>query len=171
VTWSAAAGAVTYHVLRSTGGDYAEVGTTADLSLTDNTAAANTAYRYAVRAEGAGAIMSEVSVPDLATTTAFTDTTITAFMTKVKAVHLAELLTAVNALRSLAGLTSISFNAPAPAAAAAIKRQHILDLRAGLDEARLTLGLSALVYTDPTITAGSTTVKTAHVTELRAGVN
>jgi hypothetical protein len=172
ITWNAAAGAVSYDVLRSTGGAYAVLGsTTIDTFFNDNTAAANTAYRYAIQAHGAGAITSDISVPDVATTTSFTDPTITALSTKPKAIHLAQLLTVVNSLRSLAGLSPISFTAPAPAALVTVRRQHILDLRVGLDAARAALSMSALTYTDPTLTAGSTRIKAAHITELRAGVN
>jgi hypothetical protein len=173
VTWSAATGATTYDVLRSSGGGvFAEVMTSLiDLTFTDTTAAANTSYLYAVRAHGAGAVVSDLSVPDLATTATFTDPTLTTTVTKMKAVHLTELLTAVNSLRTLAGLTAVSFTLPTPAAAVSIRRQHILDLRTGLDAARAALTLPALVYTDATITAGATTVKAAHVNELRAGVN
>jgi hypothetical protein len=172
VTWNEAAGAVTYDVLRSTGGAFVEIGVpTAELSFTDTSAAANTAYRYAVRARSAGVETSEVSVPDVATTTAFTDPTITISSTKVKTVHFTELLAVVNSLRSLAGLSAADFTGPVPAAAVTVRRQHVIDLRSALDEARVTLGMDALAYTDPTLTAGSTIVKAAHLTELRTGVN
>ncbi|HYK03006.1 MAG TPA: M12 family metallo-peptidase [Thermoanaerobaculia bacterium] len=172
VTWNAAAGAASYDVLRSTGGAFTVLGsTTIDLFFNDNTAAANTAYRYAVQAHGAGVIVSDLSVPDVATTTSFTDPTITALSTTAKVIHFTELLTVINSLRSLAGLSPISFTAPGPAPLETVRRQHILDLRAGLDAARTALGMSALTYTDPTLTAGSTKIKAVHVTELRAGVN
>ena len=89
---------------------------------------------------------------------------------RVKAVHFTELLGAVNAVRALAGQPSIAFTAPAPAASVRIKRQHILDLRNGLNAARSALAMSALTYVDPAIAAGTTGIKSAHVTDLRNGV-
>jgi hypothetical protein len=50
-----------------------------------------------------------------------------------------------------------------------LKRLHIMNLRTSLDAARSALGLPALTYTDPTITAGVTAVKTVHVEQLRNG--
>jgi len=50
-----------------------------------------------------------------------------------------------------------------------IKAVHMTELRSALDAARAAIGLPALVYTDPTITPGSTVIKAAHVTEVRAG--
>ncbi|MGZ8833649.1 MAG: hypothetical protein ACXW19_10705 [Thermoanaerobaculia bacterium] len=43
------------------------------------------------------------------------------------------------------------------------------ELRTALDAARSSIGLPAIVYTDPMITAGSTVMKAVHLTELRAG--
>jgi len=51
-----------------------------------------------------------------------------------------------------------------------VRAHHVTDLRAGLDAARTLIGLSALTYTDPTLTIGATPVKETHVTELRNGV-
>ncbi len=171
ITWDASLNADEYDVWRSAGGgSFALVGSAgANTFFTDATASANTSYRYVVRAATEGEF-STFSDDDVATTVVFTDSTITVDSTKVKAVHMTELLTAVNALRTLAGIGTITFNAPAPASSGTIRRQHLLDLRTGLDTARGVLGLSAIAYTDPTITAGSTTVKAAHVTELRDGV-
>ncbi len=50
-----------------------------------------------------------------------------------------------------------------------IKRVHVTALRTALDAARSAIGLAAISYTDPTITAGVTVMKAAHLTELRAG--
>jgi hypothetical protein len=107
---------------------------------------------------------------DLATTVIFTDPTLTASPTLVKLAHFDELLAAVNAVRTLAGSPSpIAFTLPTPTTSVTVRRQHLLDLRTALDAARSTLSLTALSYTDPTITAGSTAIKAAHITDLRNG--
>ena len=61
------------------------------------------------------------------------------------------------------------FTDPVLGAAMPVLRQHVIDLRTALDAARAALGLPSLVYTDQGITAGSTVIKAAHITELRAG--
>jgi hypothetical protein len=171
ITWNASTTADEYDVWRSAGeGSFALVGNAgASTFFTDATAAASTSYRYVVRAATEGQF-STFSDDDVATTVVFTDPILTVDSTKAKAVHFTQLLTAVNAMRTLAGISPISFTAPAPTNAVTIRRQHLLDLRAGLDAARGVVGLSAIGYTDPTITAGSTTVKVVHITQLRDGV-
>jgi hypothetical protein len=44
------------------------------------------------------------------------------------------------------------------------------DLRTALDAARAAIPLSPLTYTDPTLTAGTTKINAARVTEVRNGV-
>jgi hypothetical protein len=50
-----------------------------------------------------------------------------------------------------------------------IKASQITELRAALNLARSALSLSAISYTDPSLTVGLA-VKSAHVTQLRNGV-
>lgn len=164
VSWASVPSATEYRVYRaSTMGSFVTlVGSTASTTLTDNTAVANTSYQYVVTA-GDGVTFSTNSVADIATTVVFTDSVLTA--ASVKLTHVDELLTAVNALRTLTGLTAISFTAPAPAGGVTVRKTHVDDLRTGVTAARSALGLSTSFA--ETITAASTTVKTSHVTELR----
>lgn len=168
VTWTASAGATSYRVFRSSGGAFTLVGSPVGTTFDDTTAAANTAFLYRVRAFNG--VESVDSNTDLATTVIFIDPTLTVSTTKAKLVHFTELLTAVNAVRTLALLGGISFTVPTPSTSVTIRRQHLLDLRAGLDAARAALTFSALTYTDPTITAESTKIKAVHITELREGL-
>ena len=170
VAWTAAAGATGYHVYRSSGGGtFSQVGTPSASPFSDSTAAPNTAYLYKVRAV-AGSVESTDSNVDLATTVIFTDPALIAGTTLVKTAHLTELLTAVNAVRALAGFGSIAFTTPAPGLNVIVLGAHINDLRNGLNPARSALGLAAQSYTDPTIAAQTTLIKAAHITELRNGV-
>ncbi len=168
ITWTAAVGAASYRVYRSSGGAFTLVGSPVPNSFSDPTAVANTAYLYKVRSfSGSESADSNV---DLATTVIFTDPTLTAGTTTTKLVHFTQLLTAVNAVRTHAALGAASFTAPAPTTAVTVRRQHLLDLRSALDAARSAISLSALTYTDPAITAGTTKIKSAHITDLRNGV-
>jgi hypothetical protein len=169
LSWTAASGATGYEILRSTlGQTFAPIATTAALTYNDTTAVAGTAYLYRVRGTQ-GATTGPASNFDLATAVAFTDPAITA-TTTAKLAHINELLSAVNAVRTLAGLPAIAFVAPAPAASGIVRATHIASLRTGLTAARTALALSTVSYTDPTITT-ATTVKAVHVTQLRNGMS
>ena len=169
ITWTTV-GAQNYEVMRSANGTtFIPAGTTGGTTLTDSSAAANTAYLYKVRALDAATNAGPYSGVDLATTVIFTDDPLNAGAT-VKAVHITQLRTAVNAVHVLAGLGAAAFTDPTiTVGVTPIRRVHIVDLRSALDTARGTIGLSSLIYTDPTITAGTTVIKAAHVTQLRGG--
>jgi len=170
IAWSPVVGAVGYHVYRTANNaTYGLVGSPAGLSYLDTTASPNTAYLYLVRAVDAAAHESANSNKALVTTVIFTDPGLVASSTRIKAAHIEELRTAVNAVRVLAGLGAAAFTDPALSSSIPIRRAHLIELRGGLDGARVPLGLPALTYTDPAITAGSTKMKTAHVIELRQG--
>ncbi|HEX3069491.1 MAG TPA: hypothetical protein VHX14_13050, partial [Thermoanaerobaculia bacterium] len=124
-------------------------------------------YLYQVRAADASTLGSPSSV-DLATTILFTDDPMSAGSTIIKAVHITELRTAVNAVRAAAGLSPTTFT-DASLSGTRPKALHVTELRSALDAARAAIGLSALVYTDPGLAAGGI-VKAAHYRELRAGV-
>ncbi len=169
VTWTAAPGATSYAVYRrSGGGTYSLVGSPSASPFNDSTASANTAYLYKVRGV-AGGVESADSNFDLATTVIFTDPVLSTGG-NLKVAHFTELLTAVNAVRTLAGYAAVAFTAPAPSVGTNILGAHIIDLRNGLNPARSALGLAAPSYTDPTITVGSTGIKPPHITEVRSGV-
>ena len=169
VSWTSTAGATSYNVYRSTGGGvYASAGSTASLSFNDAGRTPNTAYLYKVRAVNGGE--STDSNVDLATTVIFTDDPLSGGTTAVKAAHVTQLRTAVNAVRTLASLGAGSFtDATVTAGVTAVKAVHVINLRTALDVARATLALSALTYTD-SITASATTPEASQFTELRNGV-
>jgi len=111
VSWSAVPGATSYEVTRSTNGTTPTTVTTGGTTLTDPAAAANTAYLYEVRA-AAAATFGPFSAPDLATTVIFTDDPLIAATTIVKAQHVMQLRTAVNAVRVLSGAGAFGFSDP-----------------------------------------------------------
>ena len=164
VSWPAVANATGYQVHRSSGGGtFTQVGTPAGTSFTDSTASAGTAYLYRVRATASGST-GPFSVVDLATTVMFTDPTLTAGISTPKDEHFTQLLTAVNAVRRLGGLATVSFASPAPAAGVTVRQAHLDTLRTALNQARSALSLPTLSY------ATEATIRAAHVTQLRGGV-
>lgn len=171
VTWLPVSGAVQYEVYRSfNGGAYAPAGSTNALALSDSGVSPGIAYFYKVRALDSNSNVSAFSAPDAALTMVFTDDPVVGGVTRIKAVHMEELRTAVNKLRASAGLAPATFSNPPPTAGSAILRVHLTELRTALDAARLQAGLSPMTYSDLTITSNVTAVKAAHVNEVRNGV-
>lgn len=164
VTWNNASGATQFQVWRGN----SLLTTTGLLNFTDNTVSAGTSYVYKVRALDAASRPSSYSTPDVATTIVFTDDPVVAATTAIKATHVTQLRTAVNAMRTAAGLGAASFT-DVSLAGVKVKAVHIQELRTALAAARSVFGLPS-TFTDPTLTATTSTVRGVHVQELRAGV-
>jgi hypothetical protein len=101
----------------------------------------------------------------------FTDDPLLSGVTMVKAVHLEELRTRVNAVRIAHGLGTFSFTDPVlvPGVTEA-RAAHLAELRQALNEAYAAAGQAPPPYTDPLIPAESVVIRPPHVSELRAAV-
>ena len=100
----------------------------------------------------------------------FTDTPLVAGVTPIKAAHIQELRTHVNAVRALRGLAPFDFTDPTLTAGVTVLRAiHISELRTALNEAYMAASLPPPDYTDATLSAGAT-VTVVHIAELRAAV-
>lgn len=162
IGWIAVTGAISYQIDgRAAGGVFVQIGTSPTNSFSDTSATAGSAFLYRVRAVN-GTNISFNSASDLATTVIFMNDPLVAGM-MVKAVHLAELRTAINAVRALAGVGQKSF-ADTTATATTIKAVHVTELRSALDEARATLGFSSVGYSDSSLSG--VVVKVIHLQEL-----
>jgi hypothetical protein len=85
----------------------------------------------------------------------------------MKAAHITELRSAINAARARNALAAAVWTDPTLSAGATmIKAVHILELRTALNQVYTKRGLALPVYTDPTLAAG-TTSKAAHIQQLR----
>jgi hypothetical protein len=168
ITWVGVKG-VTYEVLRTgANGATATVGSSTSGTVTDKTASPNTAYLYRVRAIAPST--SLYSAPDLATTVIFTDPTLTATSTEVKAAHITQLRTAVDAVRALAGLGAGTYTDPTlTVGVTVIQTTHVTDLRSALAAARSLLSLPAVTFATQNITSGLV-ISAAEINELRGGV-
>lgn len=165
ISWLHNGTADSFTVQRRTTGTYTTIGTSMTPAYSDTSVAPDTAYLYRIIAVRSGTV-SNPSDPDLATTTIFTDASLAAG-TIIKAVHVTQLRTAVNAVRASAGLSAATFT-DMDLTGAAAKAVHAQELRTALDAARAALALDSLTYTDPALTAA--TIKRAHLIELREGV-
>jgi hypothetical protein len=168
LSWTPVSGATSYEVWRSSlNSAYSLAGTTIGTTLNDSGLTASRTYLYKVRAMN-GVTPSSFSTPDAATTVVFTDSPLVGGTTKIKAVHITELRTAVNLMRAAAGLSAATFtDSSLIAGTTQFKAVHLTELRTALNAARTAASLPALTYTDTTITANTTTGKAAHLTEIR----
>jgi hypothetical protein len=163
ITWNAVAGATGYQVDRKApGGGFTQIGTPSSNSFSDTSRPAGTSFLYQVRAVGSGG-NSVNSAADLATTVIFTDSPLVAG-TSIKAIHVSELRSGVNAVRALNGQGAFSFTDSA-AAGTIVSAVHVTDLRTALDAARGPLGFSTGGYTDASL--AGVFVKAVHFQELR----
>ncbi|HYI11496.1 MAG TPA: hypothetical protein VEK57_20740 [Thermoanaerobaculia bacterium] len=169
VSWPAVNGAVSYDVHRSSrGGAFIPIAEVVTTSHLDQTVSAGYGYLYRVHAKDEDGNVIAYSRLDLAVPFNYTDPTITAASTRVKLAHFTDLRLAANAARTAAGLSPIAFGAIA--AGQTVQRPRLLEIRTAIDAARAAVGMTAPVYTDPSITAGATIIKRAHIMDLRTAV-
>ena len=181
LNWTAASGATNYRVERKgAGGTFGSIGTTSSTNMIDNGAGSGSAYLYKVcAADGAGNCTSGYSNVVLGATFNFpTDSTLTTIaddpsgttVTSAKLEHITELRTAVNAVRSLAGLSAASWAHPTLTRyVSVISKDDVQELRTKLDEALTALGIQTSVYDDGTLAGApnGTLIKGIHIRQLR----
>ena len=102
---------------------------------------------------------------------AFTDDPLVPGVTPVRAVHLLELRSRIDALRLRAGLPAFGWtDAQVVPGATPARAAHLLELRSALGEAYAAAGRPAPGYSDAVVTAGLTAMRTVQLQELRAAV-
>lgn len=169
LSWSAAAGASSYSVLRSANNAaFSSVTTTSNLFFTDTSVATGTGYRYEILALASGPVSLGFSNVELVVPFAWTDPSL-GIGTKVKAVHLTELRSAINAARAALGWQALTFSGTI-AGGQPVLRSHLIDLRAAADAVRAGSGMAAVSYTDPVVTVGVTRIRASHILDLRAAL-
>lgn len=162
VTWNAVSGATAYQVERKgAGGAWTTIATTYDPAYTD-TVPGGLAFLYRVRATN-GPRTSGPSGANLATSIVFVDDPLTAG-DDIRAPHIWQLRTGIDAVRALAALGAGSFSTMA-AIGSVVQAADVIDARAALGEARTKLGLSNPAYTNDVV-AGAV-VKGVDLQELR----
>ena len=140
VVWSSVLGATSYEVWRAGPSgplplNYTQVGTVNNggTSFTDTTVTANHSYAYKVRAVNSAG-NGPFSPLDVSTTVTFTDDRLVEGVSIIRAAHLAQLRTAVDALRTLANKNPGVYTDPATPGVV-VKAIHILELRTQYDDA------------------------------------
>jgi len=169
LSWSAAAGATSYAVMRSANNvPFSSVATTSNLFYTDTSVVAGTGYRYEILALANGPVSLGYSNVELVVPFAWTDPAL-GIGTNVKAAHFTELRSAINAARAAIGWGAFTFSGTI-AAGQIVLRSHLLDLRSAVDAVRAGAGMASVSYTDPTVTVSVTPIRALHVLDLRAAL-
>jgi len=130
-------------------------------------------YYFVVRAYSTTGLFSAPSneVSGVPGASLFTDNPLTPGLHVMRAVHITELRTRINALRAIRGLPAAVWTDVTPlSGSTAIKAIHLTQLRLALNAVYSALGRTPPTYTDPTLVPGSTVIKVAHIAELRAAV-
>lgn len=180
LAWNPATGVGKYRVERKAAGSaYSSIGTTSATNFTDQAATNGSAYLYRVcAADSSGNCTSGYSNIALGARLNFaTDPALASYFENpaappIRAAHITELRTAIDAVRSLAGLPAASWSNNA-ATRAIIKADDVRELRSNLAEALKKLGLQPAAYSDATIITfaedpkNPTTVRVAQIRELR----
>lgn len=129
-------------------------------------------YYFAVQVYIASGLRSALSdeVTGTPNAASFTDNVLTAGSSTIRAVHISELRTRIDAVRGRLGLAPFAWTDPVlTAGTATLRAQHFIDLRAALAQAYSKAHLTPPSFTDPSLGAG-TTIRVAHVAEIRAAV-
>ncbi|MBP8274119.1 MAG: RHS repeat-associated core domain-containing protein, partial [Acidobacteria bacterium] len=113
-------------------------------------------------------IASEAPVPSPVAPVTFTDDPLVAGTTMVKAVHITQLRTAINAARVVAGLTAATWTDTLTADTTVIKPVHVTELRTALSAVYTALGVTPPTFTDATLPVDTALIKAVHLQELRA---
>ncbi len=172
LTWSEATGgnAVAYYSIQrrnSVTALFNQVGTTSSTSYTDTTVSATATYEYLVIAVDVFGTSFGTSNRDLATTVIYSDDPLAPQGSLIRGVHIDELRSAINSVRTFAGLPGTAWTDPG-LAGLVVKVVHIQELRDSLTFAISNrIGMNPGTYTDPTLTAGVTTIKAVHIDEIR----
>lgn len=137
-------------------------------TYTDSLGTGVHSYLYRVRTVNIFGDMSPPSNLAMGTTITFTDSTLTAGVTEIKAQHIYDLRNAVNAVRALTSMSTGSWTT------ASLEQQivHAVDvqeLRDQLNAALSAVQVSTSNYTDNTLATGAngTLIKKVHIEELR----
>jgi hypothetical protein len=99
----------------------------------------------------------------------FTDDPLTAGLSVIRAVHVAQLRTRIDAVRGRLNLSPYPYADELTAEATIIRAQHLIDLRTALAEAYAAADRTPPAYTDPDLAAGGF-IKAVHIAELRTAL-
>jgi glucose/arabinose dehydrogenase len=101
---------------------------------------------------------------------AFTDDPVVPGTTPIRAVHITELRTRVDALRMRFGLPAFPWTDPSLGAGTVVQAIHVANLRTALQEAYVSAGRAAPEFSDAPLLLHTTLIRAVHLEELRNAV-
>jgi hypothetical protein len=128
-------------------------------------------YYFVVRAYNAFGDSGPSNEVNSLPSTGFSDDPLLSRSHSMKATHITELRTRINALRARAGINLPSFPwTDSTLIGTQIKAIHITELRQALNEAYVVAQRSVPIYTDLVLVPGTTVIQAVHINELRTAV-
>jgi hypothetical protein len=116
-------------------------------------------------------LVALIATPSAAQNTPFTDDPLVQRVTVVKAIHVEELRTRINARRAATGVAVFGFTDPSlSVGVTTVRAVHLTEMRTAISDVYTALGRAVPNFTDPVITPQSTVIKAVHIAELRAAV-
>jgi len=104
-------------------------------------------------------------------TRSFTDDSLVARGTVVKAVHIMEVRATINRIRVARGLSTFAWTDPTLTPGATLVRLvHLTELHTALNQAYRVAGWPPPAYTGPTVRAGGIIIEASHLNEIRSAV-
>jgi hypothetical protein len=122
--------------------------------------------RYWVRVSGSSGTVDSSTAT---VTVLFTDPSLTAQQSVLRAVHMSELRLRIDALRVRYGYQAYQWTDD-PLVGVVVKALHLTEIRAALADAYGAAGVSPPSYTDPVPLSGATPIRAIHILELRAAI-
>lgn len=113
---------------------------------------------FHVATGGRATMTSRISLP-------FTDEPLVSGVTPIRAVHVTELRSRVEAARAERGLAAYGYTDAVPGAGTLILARHVTELRSALIEVYAAAGLTTPVFTDPVLSG--VPIRAVHITQLR----
>lgn len=172
LTWTAPGGTVDHYQIESStslSGPFTLLGTSSTTIFSYAPPSGIHSYLYRVRAVDGFGAPSAPSNMALGTSIDFTDPTLYANVTEVKAQHIYDLRNAIDAVRGLVPSLSTVTWTPSQLEQVTIHATDVQDLREKLGDALSALSISSGAYEDSTLATGAngTLIKKIHIEQLR----
>jgi len=165
--WSPVQGASHYLLYKMTNASWAFVGSLSSNFYAESLPAGQAVFYKIQPADANLVAVGPASNPVLISTYSYTDEPIVANSTPVRAIHITQLRTIIDAVRAASGLQSFSWTHPSLTAGSSIvAKEDVADLRSALDAALLNVGLTDPPWTDPVLNS-TVIIKREHIEQLR----
>ena len=176
LNWTVAPGAAKYNIYRSSPTDYQSftklVTSPTTPPFTDTGVSLGNAYLYKIRSTDAGGVTeSSDSNADVATTVIYTNVTLTASTSLIRAADMTDLRSAADKVRILAKLGAPGYTNPTiTAGTSKVDTDDMNEVRSVIGSSLATMGLPGISFSSNPITVNTTKINAVDFNELRNGI-